>query len=208
MNKRFFLLCILFGLSYKSYGQQLMDLFPEKGKTIKYFPADNARYYKGYNYKFIITWYSEMLWAMKEPVIYTDRSKNEIYRFTWLRTYNHPIAIRIENRGGLYFLFWKMCNGNGGFEPGKLIIDKQKSVDKRVWKQFSSFLDRINFWSMDTHVKDSGDDGAQWILEGKVGNRYHVVDRFTPSLSKDDFYKCCDFLIGLTDLKFKPGEKY
>ena len=68
-------------------------------------------------------------------------------------------------------------------------------------------LTKIDFWGMDTNEKVMGNDGAQWVLEGKLDKKYHVVNRWTPN-SSSNYYKCCDFLIGLTDLKIKPNEKY
>ncbi len=52
-----------------------------------------------------------------------------------------------------------------------------------------------------------GTDGSRWILEGKKGQRYQVLDRWSPS-EKSKYYQVCYFLIGLTDLVIKEDEKY
>jgi len=153
-------------------------------------------------------WYSEQLFAMREPIIFSDKSNKEIYRFTWLRTFDNPIAIRIEKQDSTYLLFWKVCNGAGGYEPGQLTTDKQKIIDKQTWDKFKNKLSDINFWNLPTKEKDiMGTDGSQWILEGKKGNKYHAVDRWSPS-EKSKYFQCCDFLIGLTDLNIKDADKY
>ncbi|MFI5137918.1 MAG: hypothetical protein ACHQIM_08815 [Sphingobacteriales bacterium] len=169
-----------------------------------YFPFE-AKGHTGFD-SFTEKWYSGQLSALREPVLLTDRSEKEIYRFTWLRTFHHPVAIRIEKNGDAYILYWKVCDGAGGYEPGKLIIDKQKEISKASWDKFMQKFMMIGFWAMDTREKELGNDGAQWILEGKLANKYHVVEAWSPR--SGNYYECCDFLIGLTDLKIKPDEKY
>ena len=157
---------------------------------------------------FLNKWYSEQLFAMREPIIFSDKSNKEIYRFTWLRTFDNPIAIRIEKQDSTYLLFWKVCNGAGGYEPGQLTENKQKTIDKETWDKFKSKLNDINFWNLPTKENEiMGTDGSQWILEGKKDSKYHTVDRWSPS-EKGKYYQCCDFLIGLTDLKIKADDKY
>lgn len=145
---------------------------------------------------------------MKEPVLFKDKSGLEIYRFTWLRTFHNPVAIRIVKDANSYAIFWKQASGQGGYEPGELKIDRSRTVDKKVWDEFKSRLNEIQFWTLPTNQKEkSGFDGAQWILEGKVDGQYHVVDKWTPDQSTA-FYQICNFLITLTDLEIPEKEKY
>jgi hypothetical protein len=45
---------------------------------------------------FINQWYSKMLFALGEPVVSNYHGDKEIYRFTWLRTFHHPVSVRLE----------------------------------------------------------------------------------------------------------------
>jgi hypothetical protein len=46
----------------------------------------------------------------------------EIYRFLWLRSFHHPIAVRLSVRkDGSALLISKETDGKGGYKPGKLI---------------------------------------------------------------------------------------
>ena len=186
------------------------------------------------------SWCSAHLHAMKEPVIYTDKSNNEIFRFTWLRTSHHPVAIRIEKQASLeslqgpwhpslqidykYMLYWKVCSGQGGYDPGKLVINEQKTLDERTWKEFLNLLGQVDFWNLQTSERNSkrlftlvdgaqwetvsiGVDGAHWVLEGKMSPHYHVVDRWAPN-KESKYYQCCNFLIQLTDLEISDKDKY
>jgi len=149
---------------------------------------------------FIVKWYSKHLSAMKEPLMFNKTQNKIIYRFLWLRTFNNPVAIRIEKQLDTYNLTWKLCDGAGGYDPGKLVVNKTKSIDKETWGNFITLLNKSGFWNLNTNEVDiQCEDGAQWILEGVDRRRYHVVDRNTPL--GGSFYDCCDFLIGLTDLK-------
>ena len=69
------------------------------------------------------TWYSSQLRALQEPSLLTlvKSPSSECYRFLWLRTFNHPIAIRLEPMSdGTSVLTTKVASGDGGFHPGVL----------------------------------------------------------------------------------------
>jgi len=142
--------------------------------------------------------YSINLFSMKEPVLYTDSSHNEIYRFLWLRTFAHPVTVRIEKQVNKYMLYWKMFDGKE--LSGSLIADQQKEIDEVTWNKFHKLLIKTDFWNMEPtqHINSLCFDGSNWILEGKNGAQYHVVDRWSPSQSSK-YYQCCYFLIKLTD---------
>lgn len=152
--------------------------------------------------------YKQQLAAFKESLLTTDNSPNHIYRFIWLRTFNNPISVRIEKHNDDYNLYWKVTDGKGGYEPGKLVIDKQKRITKENWKKFLSLIKQVNFWNMQQNLEEPPvSDGAQWVLEGKSASLYHFVDIQSPGASSS-YYKCCYFLIRLTDLTIKDSEKY
>lgn len=156
---------------------------------------------------FLVTWYSGMLKALKEPILFNKSVKKEIYRLTWLRTFHNPVAIRIEKSEGGYTLFWKLCDGAGGYEPGQLIINKSKKITQEDWDDFQDLLQEIDFWNIETEEKGlEGNDGSQWILEGLGQKGYHVVDRWTPQ--QNGYYNCGNFLIEMTDLEIPADDKY
>ena len=177
---------------------ELLDLYIPTDSTQLYFPVDFD--------KFRNEWYSIFLFSMREPVLFSNNSQKEIYRFLWLRSFHNPISIRIEKQENIYLLTWKLCNGAGGYEPRQFIIAKQKQIDEITREKFKTLLNQIDFWNMETDIKKIGLDGSQWILEGKNVDKYHVVDRWTPR--GDKYSQCCDFLIGITDLTINEKDKY
>ena len=44
---------------------------------------------------FVNNWFSKMLFSLNEPIIKDYKGNKEIYRFTWLRTFHHPVSIII-----------------------------------------------------------------------------------------------------------------
>ena len=132
------------------------------------------------------------------------------------------VAIRIENRGDSCTLYWKVTDGRGGYVPGELILSEQKTLDAKTWLEFKVQLDKAGFWDLPTkevrikktivdrngetlEVDERPVDGAQWILEGLAGGKYHFVDRWSHG---NEIRGCCDFLLDQTGLDIPPKEKY
>lgn len=156
---------------------------------------------------FFNEWYSKMLFAMKEPVLSSYQGDKEIYRFTWLRTFHHPVAIRLEKQNNIIRLFSKVCNGAGGYEPGQLIFDTIHNVTFDQYKSLTQKIDNINFWNLKTEQRDeAGKDGSEWIIEAVKDNKYHMVTRWTPSEGRQDNIRSVgEFLVSLS--KFSSDEK-
>jgi hypothetical protein len=154
---------------------------------------------------FSLDWYSKHLFVLREPLLFNQTEKT-IYRFTWLRSFHKPVAIRVEKTKNSYMLYWKQSSGAGGYDPGELTVNKSKQLTKDEWDIFTSMIESTDFWNMPTNLDDSGCDGSRWIIEGIENHKYHVVDRWTPR--KTNFQKCGQYLIELTDLKAKRSVLY
>jgi len=131
-------------------------------------------------------WYSQQLRAMQAPSLLelsTRHSKAEAYRFTWLRSFHHPTAVRLEILpDGTANVTSKMGSGKAGYEPGKIIVNRIVRVTQVQVQTLIGALSRLDFWNLPT-MTDNGlvhVDGAQWLLEGVKDGRYHVVDRWSP----------------------------
>lgn len=147
---------------------------------------------------FRINWYGKHLDALDEPILNVSLP-TKVFRFTWLRTFNNPIVIRLENNNNSITLYWKVSDGAGGYEPGKIIINKSKKLTIKKWYEFVANIFLIDFWNLPTVDNSFELDGSQWILEGKELGKYHVVDRW----SGGEIYRVCLKLLKLTDLKIK-----
>ena len=122
----------------------------------------------------------------------------EEYRFLWLRTFNKPIAIRIWATADSAQMRVVRLSGAGGYDPGHVESDKTVKISSDNWKRFRDSVAKAQFWQMPTKDphEELGLDGSQWILEGRVNGKYHVVDHWTPSSGA--YYDCCRLLIALS----------
>lgn len=155
---------------------------------------------------FTLEWYSSHLKSMNEPVLFADNSNN-IYRFTWLRSFNAPVSIRIEESGNKYMLYWKKTDGMGGYEPGVIVVDDKRLLTKKEWSTIGQYLTDFDFWEQPTISNNRiGFDGAQWILEGMKDGNYHIVDRWSPD--NDSYYELGKYLVELTGMTIKRRDFY
>ncbi len=158
-------------------------------------------------------WYAKHLRAMREPSLWKsskDTSKQS-YRFLWLRTFHHPVSARLEvAKDGTAQLFVKVLSGQGGYEPGHAILNRNSKVSKEAVDHFLELLQKADFWNLPTEEPETnviGNDGAQWIIEGVTGGRYHVVDRWSPD--EGSFRKAALFLaLNLGELNPRYQEVY
>lgn len=153
-------------------------------------------------------WYSDMLTALQEPVLYDTASNKNSYRFLWLRTFHHPISVRIEKEESSCKVYWKMCSGQAGYSAGNLILTKEKIVEINDWKTISKQLSNANFWNLPSENDNDGLDGAMWIFEAATQEYYHVVSRWCAKDEDKIFARCCLYLLSLTDEDFKSEKIY
>ena len=65
-------------------------------------------------------WYGKALAAMAEPRLFVAPGElpTETLRFLWLRTFHHPVAVRVERRPDGCAVTTTVLDGQGGYEPG------------------------------------------------------------------------------------------
>lgn len=155
-------------------------------------------------------WYGAFLSAFSEPSLW-DRSKkspDQSYRFTWLRTFHHPVVVRIEVRpDGICELTAKVGLGSGGYDPGMLIRNETRPLTK---EQSEWFLNQVllKFWKAPKEGSArSGEDGAQWIIEGVKDGRYKIEDWWSPDAGPIHELGL-SMAIGLADMKIPNQEIY
>ena len=131
------------------------------------------------------SWYGAQLRGLEEPPLpplMKDQTA-EVYRFLWLRSFHHPVAIRLERRpDGTGALTTKMGSGAGGYAPESILATKASTLTREQTQEFLSRVTQVHFWSLPNPVNDQkGTDGSQWIVEGVRNGQYHVVDRWSPT---------------------------
>jgi hypothetical protein len=192
----------------KSISSERIDAIPAaKDSTAFYFPLKDSSKDKTYNDNsldtFVNIWYSKMLFALNEPVLYNYTGNIEVYRFTLLRTFDNPVAVRLQSDGKDITLYSKVSNGASGYEPGEIILDTSIQVTKTEWNNFKSLISRTEFWRMPSNEDEKGGrDGSEWILEGMSSSNYHWVSRWSPSQKDYSHYmEACEYLISLSRIQ-------
>lgn len=125
--------------------------------------------------------YSRHLAAMHQTSLSCGAADtSEIYRFLWLRSFHRSISVRVVlKRDGARIEFTELT-GSGGYEPGRVRRHTERRLSRNEIDRLVKALNDADFWQLPTSVRDRGLDGAEWIIEGRRGGTYHVVDRFSP----------------------------
>jgi hypothetical protein len=135
-------------------------------------------------------WYGEHLRALGErPFCDSADVPAEVYRLTWLPSFDPTVVVRIERTLNKYVLTARTESGAGGYEPGHLARDTSYTMGEAERLEFVSLLTAAGFWALPTEPPPDGMvgvDGAQWVLEGFARGRYHVVDRWSPRTTGPD----------------------
>ena len=143
----------------------------------RYFPSGAL----GDDSAFIENWYSGQLAALKEqPLCCGVEDPQTIVRFTWLRSFHHPVAIRLFRSGdGRWMLTTKVASGAGGYRPGHLTTNMTRELKASDAEQILSLVaPATDYWKLSAVEvnQPSPDglitvqvDGARWIrgLGGK-----------------------------------------
>lgn len=133
---------------------------------------------------FTSQWYSKHLSAMREPELptMTNTPTVECYRFLYLPSWGHPVAVRLAASGEVFTVHSTVLSGQGGYEPGTITDQYQTMLSKKDSDDLRKQIEKVGLFKM---LKGNdiigGRDGERWILEGVKTGRYHVVTRWCPA---------------------------
>jgi hypothetical protein len=173
--------------------------YPSSDAAAYYFPADVGA--------FLRKWYSQHLKAMQEPSLFCGRETAEFtYRFLWLRTFDHPICVRIEKEGSSTKLHAVELDGRGGYAPGKPLRQIDRTLSSAEQERMITALKKTWYWGTPRYIVGGGLDGAEWILEGAEDGKYQVMKETSPrvSLHRD----ACLVFLELAGFSIPAGEMY
>ncbi|MEL7689113.1 hypothetical protein AAG591_00905 [Citromicrobium bathyomarinum] len=129
-------------------------------------------------------WYTSHLKAAKErplPDLAAATPEQLHIRFLWLRSFDHPMVVRIdEQANGGAVIEAKRLSGEGGYEPGEIAEHLNRELTPTEFREFKALLGRSRLSNEPAAKCDAGMDGAQWILEVVAGGKYAFFERWTP----------------------------
>jgi len=166
---------------------------------------------------FLLNYISFTLFKMKEPVIDNYYTGNEIYRFTWLRSFDKPVAISLINEGSKFMIItkelqWSIYESHIDSASGQILpinnnipfaINKTREISKADYLKFKKLVDSVHLFSL-PHIPMQGciviNDGADWIFEIANKEGYNYVLKHAPD-DNSPYRTVGDFLIKLSGLK-------
>ncbi len=152
---------------------------PGKSAANYYFPEGVLAENDANSDAFLRGWFAKHLTAMNEPSISCGTS-GRIFRFTWLRTFHHPVSVRVTEISGAASLVAIELNGAGGYAPGEKHRRKESTLTNGEFRGLQDSFSKVGFWSLPTTSEQLGMDGAEWIFEVAENGKYHVVTRWSP----------------------------
>jgi hypothetical protein len=108
-------------------------------------------------------------------------SEAEAYRFIWRSSFDGSASIRIGRRGDRVALQWRYRRSFSRHDA-----PAEAALSHYDWLRFQDALIATNLWSLDPVDERCGFDGAEWLIEGRRGNIYRGVSRWSPAGSFHD----------------------
>ncbi len=176
-----------------------------------YFPINTKSGGEGVT-AFESKWYGKSLERMSEPRLpgLAKDVNADVYRIMILPTWGNPIVVRVQRHGELYSLSARRLDGQGGYDPGKLVESKNSELSPEDSKTLEQRIQNVSFFQLPTDDGVFGHDGDEWIMEGVSRGKYHVVvrwcaDSYDPEKRKlTAFLALCKFLLDKSALSGGP----
>lgn len=151
--------------------------------------------------------FTTQLVDLNEPCLFNQNVgvDFESYRFTWLRSFDNPISIRIQKDENNIILYWKVGKGAGGYEPKGIKKSGKKKISESKWIEFIDLVNKAKFDSLPNDSYIPMTDGATWTLERKTNKNFKAHNTNWPS---DEFKESCLFLLKLSNIKVKKNDIY
>jgi hypothetical protein len=165
--------------------------------------------------KFEAEWYGKSLERMKEPRLpgFIKDVNAEVYRVMILPTWGNPIVVRVRKRAEIYSLSARRLDGQGGYDPGKLVETTDVDLNADDSKALDALIQKLDFFNLATDDGGMGKDGDESIIEGVSSGRYHVVQRWcatsydTEKRRLGAFVALVRFLLDKSNLSTRPSNK-
>lgn len=179
-----------------------------------YFPIKTATEGEGVT-AFEAKWFSEPLRRMKEPRLRESTSdmQAEVYRVMILPTWGNPIVVRAQKLEGIFQLSARRLDGQGGYDPGKLVESKDTKLNLADSQMLDGLIQKLDFFQSPTEEEGiNGMDGDETILEGVSKGRYHVIERWTATYKTSErglntLLELSKFLLDRSQLSTRPQNK-
>ena len=139
---------------------------------------------------------------MREPSLQCG-AKAPTYRFTWLRTFHHPLVVRVTRDGGAIRVVAIELDGAGGYGPGKILRHITRSVAPGKWTEFQRSVEQLTISKTDER---RGADGSEWIFEFRTDADYRAIQVWRPE--SGPARTLGELFLSLAGIVVPTGERY
>ncbi|HEY6447119.1 MAG TPA: hypothetical protein VIY53_11710 [Acidobacteriaceae bacterium] len=152
---------------------------------LDYFPPDT---FTGSAAKLKTYQFSRVLYGFDEsPLWRNPPDSKETWRFTYIGTWgrSRTVTLSVRRDGtGTVQLKWRDPETGNPPETGNLHVPAPIEISADQVRRFYKTLRKAEFWEAPSEVRSKrlGLDGAEWLLEGVTGSRYHLVTRWCPGV--------------------------
>lgn len=113
----------------------------------------------------------------EELQAYTSKNSTTAIRFTWKKSDGDDMVFRItrDNSGKGRLTVKKFSS-----EKKAILFEENQNISKSQIENIIRLKNASSFWKRPTHLRESGFDGALWIMEVAENGRYHYTERWSP----------------------------
>jgi len=157
------------------------------------------------NYIFLIEWSSDGIYSMgrfyksiNEPPLMHKKiqTSDEIIRFSWFRSFQSTVFVRLDKTDNDIVLSWKEISRNNSLRK-EVVRNGKKHISLSDYHTFSIWLDKSGFDSYNTYEYVPKFDGKTWVMEKLRGDKFKVYQSNEPP---ELFIKACYLLVSFTDI--------
>jgi len=157
------------------------------------------------NYMILIEWSADAIYSMGRfyqsinefPLMHRKiKANQEIIRFSWFRSFQSTIFVRLDKTGNDIVLSWKEISWSDSLKK-KVVRNGKRHISLPDYKSFSKRLDYSGFDRYAVYEYFPMFDGKTWVMERLQGDKFKVYQSNEPP---DDFVKACYLLVSFTDI--------
>ena len=122
-----------------------------------------------------------------------EQSGEDVYRFSWIRSFHPPIIIDVRKSKSDHRLFARRYEGAGSYDWGEVAEEQSVSISEDEWYRLESKLNRVRFWMYRAisleELWETGQvgvtiDGAAWVAEGVEDGQYRSLSCQSPEAER------------------------
>jgi hypothetical protein len=113
----------------------------------------------------------------EDPLCRSQQTEPEAYRFFWKSSFNGDAVVHIARKADSVGLRASRSS-HSRLRLRVPLASVALSLDD--WEKLQGALNASGFWALDAADEEFGLDGARWLIEGRRGDIYHSVERWSP----------------------------